>query len=161
MDAKKIKETFGRDFNVDKLKEGVEAMIKRVNPQFEKITAEQRKLSMPKSKKNIKFNGVQCSVSLIDDGRVIIQSPSKDTNEEAYKHLDKFDPEYLQNLETKNTELIETDFQRNDIINSLEKKVIEQCYELKFHMSNSIHFSDELTRIKSKWLYKFFNYFSK
>lgn len=147
MDAKKIKETFGRDFNVDKLKEGVEAMIQKVNPQFEKIVAEQRKLSIPKSKKNIKFNGVQCSVSLIEDGRVIIQSPSQDASEAAYKHLDIFDPNYTGNLQEK--------------VYKLESKIIEQRSDLKVHILNSVNLSKELQFVKSKWWYKFFNYFSK
>lgn len=58
--------------------------MKKIAPQFEGMAKEIQKLARPKSKKNIKLNGVNVVLSLVEDGRVVITCSTIDEAQKIY-----------------------------------------------------------------------------
>ena len=78
--------------DMDGMKGAADAMLKKINPLFEKIQSEQLKLTKPKSKKNTEWNTDKISVSLIEDGRVIINFSTIDQATEFYDTFEQLKP---------------------------------------------------------------------
>ncbi len=78
MDEKKIKEV------TDRLENVMGEAMKKVAPQLEGMAKELQKIVRPKSKKNIKFNGSNIAISLIEDGRIMITCSTLDEAQSIY-----------------------------------------------------------------------------
>lgn len=67
-----------------KMEGGLEGMVKGIGNIMTPFMEEQRKLLVPKSKKDVHFHGKTCAMSLISDGRIIIAFSTMDEAERVY-----------------------------------------------------------------------------
>ena len=91
----KVADQFAKAFqglDIDSMKKASDDLLKKVSPLFEQIQNEQHKLAKPKSKKNTKWGDNNISVSLIEDGRVIITFTTVDEGEGFYKQFEQLKP---------------------------------------------------------------------
>lgn len=93
--ANNLKSVFG-NLDVSSMEKAADDLLKKVNPLFKQIEAEQMKLNKPKSKKNTKWEGSNISVSLIEDGRVLITFPELDKAESFYNCFENISPNKLE-----------------------------------------------------------------
>lgn len=63
---------------------------KRVMPMFQKLSEEQAKLSRPAKRKNLLIDGKSCVVSLIIDGRILINFPTVEEGEQFFEAFTDF-----------------------------------------------------------------------
>lgn len=85
-DFQKSKEMF-ESFDFDKISKSLNATIEKLPNILTPIKDELIKLKTPVSTKNIKINGENCVISLIEDGRVIIQMSSREKAKNLYDNI--------------------------------------------------------------------------
>lgn len=73
--------------NFNKMREDMET---RVMPMFQKLSEEQAKLSRPAKRKNLLIDGKSCVVSLIIDGRILINFPTVEEGEQFFEAFTDF-----------------------------------------------------------------------
>ncbi len=73
-----------------KFSEVNEDIQKRVMPMFQKLSEEQAKLSRPAKRKNLLIDGKNCVISLIVDGRVLVNFPTVNEGEEFFESFVDF-----------------------------------------------------------------------
>jgi len=97
----KVKELFD-NFDMNKIKSGLGDLMTKVNPMLEKLMKETEKLTKPKAKKNINYNGKQISLSLVEDGRLILSFSTLDEATIAYEDAISLEDKhnYLSRIDT-------------------------------------------------------------
>jgi hypothetical protein len=87
-EAKKLMDNMG---GMDELSNRLNATYKNITkdilPLIEKNKAQQERLNKPKAKKDVEINGKTCSVSLIVDGRVLINFATIEESEFFYENF--------------------------------------------------------------------------
>lgn len=98
---KKFAEQFQQAFqgiDLEGMQKAGDDLLKKAAPLFDKIKSEQQKLAVPKSKKNTKWDGKAISISLIEDGRVLINFQSLEDAETFYKNFEALKSNWLTKL---------------------------------------------------------------
>jgi len=88
------KDNFKKAFSgmdIKGMEEAGNNIIEKLNPLLNQMQSEHLKLARPKDKKKCKVNGVESSVSLIEDGRVIITFSTLKESEDFFKNIERFD----------------------------------------------------------------------
>lgn len=89
-DFEKAKQLFG-SYDFEKLTAGLNKTIEKLPNVIQPLTDEIKKINDPKAKKNLKINGKNCFVSLIEDGRVMVTLPTFDDAKSFYDSLSNYD----------------------------------------------------------------------
>lgn len=92
---------FGKDIKtqmeaLNALQNGMEDFAKRVPGLLTPFIEEQRKLMVPKSKKDITVNGKPCSMSLLTDGRIVINLGTMDDAQKLYEDTNVIDKQFYE-----------------------------------------------------------------
>jgi len=73
--------------DLQKITDGIKKTMENLMPNVEKIMNETQKVLLPKSKKDVKINGINCSVSLTTDCRIIVNLPTEDLAKNLYDNI--------------------------------------------------------------------------
>ena len=86
-------------FNINDISKQINQVFGTLTEQTKQLADEVVKIHRPKDKKDIVINGQACSMSLIEDGRVVITFPSKTASEDYYKEPPIVDNKMLKSFE--------------------------------------------------------------